>query len=83
MRIKCLTYTPNMRIIQLEIIRGRRIRLLKKADLVQMLEQNGWYLKRNGANHDIYTNGVIDQPIPRHREIREGLAKKILKRAGI
>lgn len=56
---------------------------MKRADLINLLEDNGWYLLRNGANHDIYTNGTKKEPIPRHREINENLAKKILKRAGI
>jgi hypothetical protein len=38
-------------------------------------------LLRHGANHDIYHNPVTgrSQPVPRHREINEQLAKKILK----
>lgn len=27
---------------------------MKRKDLIELLEQNGWYLKRNGGNHDIY-----------------------------
>lgn len=56
---------------------------MKRNDLIKKLEDKGWYLLRNGANHDIYTDGVSKQPIPRHREINEILAQKILKRAGI
>ncbi|RHP98992.1 type II toxin-antitoxin system HicA family toxin [Roseburia sp. AM51-8] len=56
---------------------------MKRADLIRTLEQNGWYLLRNGSNHDIYTNGVKKEPIPRHKEISERLAKTILKRAGV
>lgn len=56
---------------------------LKRADLVRRLEQNGWYLLRNGSNHDIYTNGVKNETIPRHREISERLAQTILKRTGV
>lgn len=56
---------------------------MKRSDLIRLLEQNGWTLARNGSNHDIYTNGVRKETIPRHREIPEGLAKTILKRAGI
>jgi len=41
----------------------------------------GWYLLRQGANHEIWTNGEITEPIPRHREINENLAKKIIKKA--
>jgi mRNA interferase HicA len=41
----------------------------------------GWFLLRQGANHEIWTNGEIEEPVPRHREINEYLAKKILKKA--
>ncbi|MCD7944916.1 MAG: type II toxin-antitoxin system HicA family toxin [Clostridia bacterium] len=47
------------------------------------MERNGWYLKRNGAEHDIYTNGSNIETIPRHREIKENLAKAIIKRRGL
>ncbi|MCD7832296.1 MAG: type II toxin-antitoxin system HicA family toxin [Firmicutes bacterium] len=47
------------------------------------MERNGWYLKRNGAEHDIYTNGSSIETIPRHREIKENLAKAIIKRRGL
>ena len=55
----------------------------KRTDLIKLLEKNGWYLKRNGSDHDIYTNGVKNEPIPRHREINERLAKIIIKRQGL
>ena len=55
---------------------------MKRSDLIRLLEQKGWYLLRNGSNHDIYTNGVKKETIPRHREIPEGLARTILKRMG-
>ena len=42
---------------------------MKRRDLVKLLEKNGWYLKRNGANHDLYTDGTKIEPIPRHSEI--------------
>ena len=56
---------------------------MKRADLIGRLEKNGWYLLRNGSNHDIYTNGVIKETIQRHKEISERLAKTILKRTGV
>ena len=56
---------------------------MKRKDLIKMLENNGWYLKRNGANHDIYTNGKDNEMIPRHAEIKENLAKAIIKRRGL
>ena len=56
---------------------------MKRKDLVKLLEQNGWWLKRNGHDHDIYTNGKDREPIPRHSEINEILAKAINKRRGL
>ena len=53
---------------------------MKRRDLIKLLERNGWYLKRNGGNHDIYTNGVDNEPISRQSEIKEDLAKAIIKR---
>lgn len=48
-----------------------------------MLERNGWYLKRHGEKHDVYTNGKETEMIPRHREINDNLAKAIIKRRGL
>ena len=57
--------------------------ILKRKDLIRLLEKNGWYLKRTGGPHDIYTNGKETEPIPRHTEIKENLAKAIIKRKGL
>ena len=56
---------------------------MKRKDLIKRLEKNGWYFKRNGGNHDLYTNGIKTEPIPRHSEINEMLAKDIIKRLGL
>lgn len=56
---------------------------MKRRDLINKLEKNGWWLMRNGANHDIYTNGIKSEPIPRHSEIKEHLAKSIIRRLGL
>ena len=56
---------------------------MKRRDLIKLLERNGWYLKRNGGNHDIYTNGVDNEQISRQSEIKEDLAKAIIKRRGL
>ena len=56
---------------------------MKRRDLIKLLERNGWYLKRNGGNQDIYTNGVDNEPISRQSEIKEDLAKAIIKRRGL
>ncbi len=54
---------------------------MKRRDLVAGLEEAGCTLLRHGAKHDIYHNPKIgkSEPVPRHREINELLAKKILK----
>lgn len=51
---------------------------MKSKDLKKRLKQLGWWLKREGSSHEIWTNGYIDEQIPRHREINDWLAKKIL-----
>jgi len=56
---------------------------MKRRDLIEKFEQNGWHFLRSGNNHDIYTNGNKIEPISRHTEIDDYLAKKILKRNGI
>ena len=56
---------------------------MKRRDLIKILENNGWWKLREGANHDIYTNGNKNEPIPRHIEINEMLAKAIIKRLGL
>jgi hypothetical protein len=34
-----------------------------------------------GGSHEIWTNGEETEPVPRHREISELLAKKIIRKA--
>jgi mRNA interferase HicA len=55
---------------------------MKRADLIRTLKQSGCILVRNGGKHDWYQNPVtkISQPVPRHREIAESLAKFIIKK---
>jgi mRNA interferase HicA len=54
---------------------------VKRLDLVSDLERAGCILIRHGGRHDIYHNPKTgrSQPIPRHREINEILARKILR----
>ena len=56
---------------------------MKRRDLIKLLEANGWYFKRDGGSHDIYTNGTDIEPISRQREIKEDVAKAIIKRRGL
>lgn len=53
---------------------------MKRRDLIRLLKRNGWVLLRNGTNHDIYTKDGKTEPIPRHTEINELLAKSIIQR---
>lgn len=54
---------------------------MKRVELIKTVEEFGCVLVRYGAKHDWYTNPTtgISQPIPRHREINEHLAKHIIK----
>ncbi|OGU13806.1 MAG: hypothetical protein A2X61_14120 [Ignavibacteria bacterium GWB2_35_12] len=54
---------------------------MKHRDLVRLLEKNGCFLKRHGANHDIYMNQNNGRkaPVPRHREIKETMVLVIKK----
>lgn len=54
---------------------------MKKRDLEKQMSECGWRLHRHGGKHDYWTNGEIFESVPRHKEINEMLAKKILKTA--
>lgn len=56
---------------------------VKKRDLERELTKLGWYLKRHGNKHDRWTDGEMYETVPRHNEIDEELAQKILKTARI
>jgi len=56
---------------------------LKRRDLLKKLKKAGWYFLREGSRHTLYTNGTKTEPIERHNEIPEELAKAILRRNGI
>ncbi|PIP13821.1 MAG: addiction module toxin, HicA family [bacterium (Candidatus Stahlbacteria) CG23_combo_of_CG06-09_8_20_14_all_40_9] len=47
---------------------------MKRIDLIKQIEKMGCVLVRRGGRHDWY------QTIPRHREIKESLAKHIIKK---
>jgi mRNA interferase HicA len=55
---------------------------MKRKELEKKLRKAGCYLKREGAAHSLWINsqtGVVEA-VPRHTEIKELLAQKILKR---
>jgi predicted RNA binding protein YcfA (HicA-like mRNA interferase family) len=55
---------------------------MKRADLIRKLEASGCLLIRHGGRHDWYRNPKtgMSQPVPRHEEVNEVLAKHILKK---
>lgn len=53
---------------------------MKRRELIKLLEKHGWYSKRNGGNHELYTDGHHIEPIPRHPQINERLARDIIKK---
>ncbi len=54
---------------------------MKRTDLIRKLEEAGCVLIRHGGKHDWYRNPKtgVSQPVPRHREIPERLARRIIK----
>ena len=55
---------------------------MKRLDLIGQLEQSGCVLLRHGGKHDIYHSPQTgrSEPVPRHREINENLARRIIRR---
>lgn len=55
---------------------------MKRRDLIKQIEEMGCVLVRHGGRHDWYQNPITKacQPIARHREIKESLAKHIIKK---
>jgi len=58
---------------------------MKRKELIKYLESKGCYLLRHGGRHDIYINpgNSLKQPVPRHSEINDNLAKHIKKYLGL
>ena len=54
---------------------------MKRKDLIRKLMVLGCILERHGSNHDLYKNPTTGkkQPVPRHSEIDETLARHIIK----
>ena len=56
---------------------------VKRRDLIGYLEQNGFYLLREGQNQSIYTNGTTTIPVKRHRSFDRVTANELCKQAGL
>ena len=55
---------------------------MKRRDLIKKIEEQGATLIRHGGKHDWYQNAETKacQPVPRHNEINEHLARSILRK---
>ncbi len=58
---------------------------MKRSELIRELTEAGCVLLRHGARHDVYQNPATGrkQPVPRHSEIDEHLARHIKKHLGV
>lgn len=58
---------------------------MKRSELINKLTESGCLLLRHGSRHDIYLNPATGQkqPVPRHSEIDDHLARHIMKYLGI
>ncbi|MGD8539929.1 MAG: type II toxin-antitoxin system HicA family toxin [Candidatus Aminicenantes bacterium] len=54
---------------------------MKRRQLEKRLAELGWSFERHGRKHDIWTNGLYEIVVPRHKEINEYTASAILKTA--
>ena len=58
---------------------------MKRKEFIRRLTKDGCILLRAGARHDIYINPSTGQkqPVPRHTEIDNNLARHIRKYLGL
>ena len=54
---------------------------MKRRELIKQIETMGCIFIRHGGRHDWYQNPKtkISQPVPRHSEINDNLARHIIK----
>jgi len=52
---------------------------LKRRELIRKITKLGAKFIRHGGNHDIYEKGNDSASVPRHTEVDEELAHKIIK----
>jgi mRNA interferase HicA len=55
--------------------------VVKRRELEARLGELGWVFLRHGGSHDVWTDGERLEYVPRHTEINENLARKILRKA--
>ncbi|MBA3313145.1 MAG: type II toxin-antitoxin system HicA family toxin [Planctomycetota bacterium] len=54
---------------------------MKRTELIRTILERGCVFIRHGGKHDWYRNPTTgaSQPVPRHREIKEHLARHIVR----
>ena len=55
--------------------------IVKRRELEVRLRSLGWAFARHGGRHDVWTDGERLEYVPRHSEVSEALARKILEKA--
>ena len=53
---------------------------MKRRDLLKLILNAGFKFERYGSNHDIYVRGKEIIEVPRHKEVKENLAREIIKK---
>jgi mRNA interferase HicA len=56
---------------------------VKRRDIIKNIEENGFYLLREGGNYSIYTNKLKTIPVKRHRIFDWITANELCKQAGL
>jgi predicted RNA binding protein YcfA (HicA-like mRNA interferase family) len=60
---------------------------LKYRDIVKLIEQDGWFLKRSSGSHHIYKHpskpGTVVVAYHGAKDLPEGTVKSILRQAGL
>ena len=77
----CIIALTNTHMVCIIKVYGRT--LMKRRDLIKKLEDAGFRFKEHGGNHDTYKRGSDTEQVPRHAEINEITAKKILRKWGL
>ena len=55
----------------------------KRVKIIRALKEYGFEFLREGSNHTIYSNGKLNIPVGRHKEISPKTAQKIAKEINI
>ena len=60
---------------------------MRSRDIVKLVEEKGWYLKRTSGSHQIYKHptkpGTVVIAYHGSKDVPEGTLKSILKQAGL